>query len=191
MNWFIVILAFCVGSIPFSYIITKIFAGKDITKLGSGNAGATNVVRALNIKYGIAVLLLDVAKGFFPVYFTGKLTDASVMVPIVALAVVLGHDYSPFLKFKGGKGVAATLGIFFAINPVITFIVLFVFAVIVYIFKFISLGSIIGAFLFPVLLYFSGVTFYVGLTFILAGLIGLKHHKNIKRLLNGEEKKAF
>ena len=121
LNLIILFIAgsFALGSITFAYIITKLFSGKDIRSVGSGNPGATNVVRALNKKFGILVLLLDLLKGAVPVYFAVKFGFSTLLIHIVAVAAVLGHDYSPFLKFKGGKGVATSLGIFLVIpSPV-------------------------------------------------------------------------
>jgi len=186
----ILIMAFFLGSIPFAFIITKLFAKKDIRELGSGNPGATNVVRALNIKYGILVLVLDMAKGFIPVYFAQKYLYP-LLVSLIALAIVIGHDYSPFLKFKGGRGVASSLGIFIVLAPVPTVIVAVIFLFITSVFKFVSLGSVMASFSYPIVAYLLGYRQYLWLAIILGGLIIFKHKDNLKRLWHGSEKRSI
>jgi len=181
--------AFLIGSIPFAYIITKIVTGEDIRDVGSGNPGATNVVRALNLKYGSIVLLLDMAKGFLPVLLATK-SPYPYMVPLIAFALVIGHDYTPFLGFQGGKGVATSLGIFLVLNPVVTFIVVLIFVVITSVFKFVSFGSLLGAVSYPVIAYIMGRTEYIWVAAGLAALIVYKHKSNIKRLWQGSEKRS-
>ncbi|MGM0441247.1 MAG: glycerol-3-phosphate 1-O-acyltransferase PlsY [Elusimicrobiota bacterium] len=182
--------SFIVGAIPFAFIITKIFSGKDIRTVGSGNPGATNVVRALNIKFGLVVLILDMLKGAVPVYLGIKLGFPAYLVNIVAVAVVLGHDFTPFLNFKGGKGVAASLGIFLVIDYVPTLIVVFIAFLLTSVFKFVSFGSVVASVSYPVLLYVLGKSEYLWLAIILGFLIIWSHRENLRRLWYGEEKES-
>ncbi len=184
------VLVFLLGSIPFSYIMTRYVGKKDIRKIGSGNPGATNVVRALNIWYGLLVLFLDTGKGLLPVYFA-KQSNNSLLVVVVALAVVLGHDYSPFLGFKGGKGVATSTGVFIVLAPVPTVLVAVIFFLVTSIFKFISFGSVLASFSYPIVAYLLGYTEYLWLAIVLGALIIYKHKENLKRLWHGKEKRAI
>lgn len=182
--------SFTIGAIPFAYLIVKIFGGQDIREVGSGNPGATNVVRALNIKYGIVVLILDVLKGALPVYFALSLGFPGYLIHIVAVATVLGHDYTPFLKFKGGKGVAASLGIFLVISHIPTLIIVFIAFLLTSVFKFVSFGSVVASFSYPILLYVLGKTEYIWMAVILGFLIIFKHRRNLRRLWHGKENKS-
>lgn len=181
--------AFIIGSIPFAFIVTKLASKQDIRKMGSGNPGATNVYRSLNFKYGLAVLFCDMAKGFFPVFWAARVAPNSPLVPAVALSVVLGHDFSPFLGFKGGKGVATSLGVFLMLNTFLTLLVILIFVIITISFGFISFASVIGAVSYPILAYVLGMTDFIWVAVILAVLIVLKHHTNLKRLWHGKEKR--
>lgn len=185
----IVLGAFLIGSIPFSFLITKLAVNKDIRTMGSGNPGATNVYRSLNFKYGLAVLFLDMSKGFFPVLWATKVSPNSLLVPAVALSLVLGHDFSPFLRFKGGKGVATSLGVFLVLNTYLTLLVLLIFIVLTISFGLISFASVIGAVSFPILAYVLKMDDYIYLAIVLAVLIVVKHHSNLKRLWHGKEKR--
>ncbi|MBN2407897.1 MAG: glycerol-3-phosphate 1-O-acyltransferase PlsY [Elusimicrobia bacterium] len=182
--------AFLLGSIPFSYVITKLVAKKDIRDVGSGNPGATNVVRALNARYGLLVLLLDLAKGAVPVYFA-KGTDNTAFVYAIALAIVLGHDYTPVLGFKGGKGVASSLGIFIVLAPIPTLVVSMIFTLVTVVFKFVSFGSVMASFSYPIVAYLLGYTRYIGLATILGLMIIYRHKENLKRLWHGNEKRSI
>lgn len=184
------VLSFLVGGIPFSFIITRLVSKKDIRDVGSGNPGATNVVRALNAWYGLLVLILDVTKGALPIYFARQYPNP-VLVPIVALSLVLGHDYSPYLKFKGGRGVATSFGIFFILAPVPTFLVALVFFLITCVFKFVSFGSVMASISYPIIAYLLGYKQYLWLAIVLGGMIIIKHKDNLKRLWDGSEKRAL
>ncbi|MFC2091446.1 glycerol-3-phosphate 1-O-acyltransferase PlsY [Elusimicrobiota bacterium] len=184
------VVAFMVGGIPFSYIITKFASNKDIRNIGSGNPGATNVVRALNVWYGILVLILDIAKGAIFVYYA-KQYHNPVLVPVIAISLVLGHDFSPYLKFKGGKGVATSLGIFLILSPVPIIIVSLIFLLCTTLFKFVSFGSIMASISYPVISYFLGYRDNLLLAVILGLLIIIRHKDNLKRLWYGQEKKSI
>ena len=185
------VAAFMIGAIPFSYIITRMVAKKDIRTMGSHNPGATNVFRSLNLGCGLAVLILDMAKGFIPVYWAMNTLPDTPVVPVMALSVVLGHDYSPFLGMKGGKGVATSLGVFLILNTQLTLLVLLIFVILTIVFGFISFASVIGAASYPVLAYVLGMTDYMWLSAVLAALIIGRHHSNLKRLWHGKETKTI
>lgn len=166
-------------------------AGIDITRRGSGNVGATNVARVIGFKWGILTLILDALKGFIPTYlFSAFYPGYDLGLMVVVLASLLGHQFSVFQKFRGGKGVATALGIYLAISPGYTLVVVIFFVLTVYISDFVSLGSLLSALFMPLLLLISGDSKTNILTaFIIAALIWFKHKANIKRLYRGEEKK--
>ena len=166
-------------------------AGIDITLQGSGNVGATNVARVIGFKWGILTLFLDALKGFIPVYlFRVFFSGSDLALMGVVLASILGHQFSIFQKFRGGKGVATALGIYLAISTGYTLIVVGFFVLMVFIFDFVSLGSLLSTLLMPLLLLISGESkMSIIAAFIVAALIWFKHKENIKRLLRGEEKK--
>ncbi len=181
------ILSYIVGSIPFGFILTKIFLKKDIRNIGSGNIGATNALRTGNKSIGYGTLFLDVAKAVIPViYIKLNYTD---YIFIASLCVFLGHVFPVWLKFKGGKGVATYVGILFSINLTIGFIFLGVWFLIFLITKYSSLSSLFGSLSVPIYLFFfsnQNLTFF-SIMFI---LIFYTHRENIKRLKNKEETKT-
>lgn len=193
------VAAYLMGSIPTGYLAVKIIARQDIRKLGSGNIGATNVKRVLGMKWFIIVLVLDALKGYLPVSFmvdrygTGNGQLTSVIPVLTAVAAILGHTFTIFLKFKGGKGVATALGVFLALAPISIFSVFLVFIAILLMYGYISLGSIVAAVLLPCFIFIYGETgfFNIILVFALAGaaFIVYKHKDNIKRLMEGTENK--
>jgi glycerol-3-phosphate acyltransferase PlsY len=190
MSWLLFALAsYVLCSIPFGRLISKKIADIDITQEGSRNVGATNVARIIGFKWGILTLLLDTLKGFIPVFlFKAIFPDFGLGLTVVALASLLGHQFSIFLKLRGGKGVATALGIYLAISPIHTLVVLLFFVIVVYIFDFVSLGSILSAALMPLLLLFSGEPKVNVLTsLVMAVLIWVKHKENIRRLFKKEE----
>ena len=184
------VLPFFISSIPFGYVIGKL-KGIDIRQHGSGNIGATNVSRVLGKKYGALVLVLDALKGALPVLAV-KLYGLPFEYQVLAgLFAVLGHCFSPFLRFKGGKGVATGLGAFIVISPKITLLAFFIFLAVFLLTRYVSLSSITAALSYPILFRFLEKP--SELSFILVSLTSLvivaKHHSNIERLLKGEEKK--
>ncbi len=194
--------AYLIGSVPTAYIVGRLVKGVDIRKHGSGNVGATNVFRVVGKKWGIFVLVLDILKGVFPVLLAGifynrYFSDGIDVVYLKLLAgffAVCGHNWPIFLKFKGGKGVAATAGIVLAVFPKAFFPVLFIFFTVVFVFRYVSLASIISTLFFPLFLYIFyknldsfPVLFFFSL--ILAIFIVYRHRENIKRLIKGEERK--
>ena len=184
----IVLFSYLMGSIPFGFILTNVFLKKDIRKIGSGNIGATNVIRTGNKLIGYSTLSLDVVKAIIPVIFV-KINFPE-LVYIASLSVFLGHVFPIWLKFRGGKGVATYVGILFSIN--ILFGVVFVssWGIVFLIFKYSSLSSIIGSLSIPVYLLVIGQTNNVIFFVIMFVLIFFTHRENIKRLKNKEESKT-
>lgn len=185
--------AYLLASIPSGKLIARKIANIDITTRGSGNIGATNVARELGLKWGLITLILDALKGFVPVLLAGRyLWEPSVMffwgLSAVGVAALLGHQFPLFKKFKGGKGVATALGIYLAISPLPCLLALLLFIIVVYKWKYVSLGSMVSAFSVPVLVTLFGKPLPVALgSLVIATLISLKHRDNINRLAQGRE----
>jgi len=191
MEAFLIITSFLLGSIPFGYLL-GLLKGIDIRKYGSGNVGATNVARVLGKQYGIIVYILDFLKGFIPTLIAVKLFGLENWTTVlVALAAVLGHMFSPFLGFKGGKGVATASGVLFGISPLLGFIALVLWYLIFKKSGYVSLGSILTAltmiFLVGILNYPLPIKILVT---IISVLILVKHKSNVERLLEGKELKV-
>jgi glycerol-3-phosphate acyltransferase PlsY len=187
-------MSYVLGSIPFGYLIVRWRRGIDVRETGSRSIGATNVMRNLGIGGFVATFLLDAGKGFASVWLTAKLTASSpTWIALAALAAVAGHIFPVWLKFRGGKGVATGVGVFLALAPVPMGLSLLIFAVLVGIWRYVSLGSIIATAAFPLLLYFlnppsnrPSLPIVLGAAGCAAVIIG-KHHANIRRLLSGTE----
>ena len=181
------ILAYLIGSIPFGFILTKIFLKKDIRDIGSGNTGATNVLRTGNKFLGYGTLFLDVIKAVIPVIYV-KLNYPDYIF-IASLCVFLGHIFPIWLKFKGGKGVATYVGILFSINLTIGFVFIGVWFFTFLISKYSSLSSLLGSLSVPIYLFFftSQNLIFFSIMFI---LIIYTHRENVKRLKNKEESKT-
>ena len=190
-------VGYLLGAIPFGLILVRLARGEDVRLTGSGNIGATNVARLGGAKLGIATLLLDAFKGYLAVrlalFVSGRNLgmDVGLAAAIAALCVILGHVFPIWLKFRGGKGVATAVGAFLGVAPRAVLIVFAIFLVIVVIFRYVSLGSIVASAIFPVLAFFlyRGSSSPAGLAVMLGAslLIIVKHKANIKRLLNGTE----
>jgi glycerol-3-phosphate acyltransferase PlsY len=181
--------AYLLGAIPFGALFAR-FRGIDIQKQGSGNIGATNVSRVLGKGWGIVTLLLDVGKGFLPVFLASKYMGGALAPALVGLAAVSGHMWPVYLKFKGGKGVATGLGAFLAFYPPAVGVALLVWLLMVALFRYVSLGSMAAAAAVPLALaFFRQPTEIILLAAVMAGLIIYKHKDNIKRLLAGTESK--
>ncbi|MGD9159099.1 MAG: glycerol-3-phosphate 1-O-acyltransferase PlsY [Desulfobacteraceae bacterium] len=187
-----IFLSYIAGAIPFGVIISRKTAGIDITRQGSGNIGATNVAREIGIKWGLLTLLLDLLKGFIPVFIARNYitTVDGFLLITISLAVLLGHRFSPFLQFTGGKGVATAFGIFLALSPVSAMISLFIFLITVYLSNYVSLGSIVGACIMPVTLSILNKPAALIITaFFTALIILIAHKSNIARIIRGDERK--
>jgi len=188
------VFAYLIGSISTGVVLSKVFGKGNLQKEGSQNIGATNVSRLMGIKWGVLTLIGDTLKGMLVVWigrlvFGGENTPTFFLVCLMALAVFLGHLFPVFLDFKGGKGVATALGIFILLGPKAILVALLLFILIVFFGKYVSLGSIVAAGLFPVLLIlFNYNNYTVLLSIIIVAAIIFKHKGNILRLIKGEEK---
>ena len=183
----IAITSYLIGSIPFGFILTKIFLKKDIRNIGSGNIGATNALRTGNKSLGYGTLLLDVLKAIIPVIYT-KLNYPDYIF-ITSMFVFLGHVFPLWLKFKGGKGVAPYVGILFSINLIYGIVFVSIWIITFLISKYSSLASLIASFTIPIyLLFFNNENLiFFSIMFV---LIFYTHRENVKRLKNKEENKT-
>jgi glycerol-3-phosphate acyltransferase PlsY len=201
----LLLISYLLGSIPFGYIVSKM-KGVDITKVGSKNIGMANVFRNVGPVYGLIVLFLDAFKGFLPTFIAinYKLLDYQVLM--IGLASIIGHSFSVFLRFKGGKGVATSFGVFLAISPIISVIGLIIWIISVLITRYSSLGSILAAFVVFVIsssyLIFNfnfnifmseykGSKIFLISLIIVSFIILAKHRDNFIRIIQGKENKLF
>jgi acyl phosphate:glycerol-3-phosphate acyltransferase len=196
-------IAYLLGSIPFGYILVRIFRGQDVRDTGSGNIGATNVARS-SPALGALTLFFDAAKGLFAVVagtylaaiamHTLRRPSVYTFVAIAAIAAVIGHMFPLWLKFRGGKGVATSVGVFLALAPKTLLIAIALFVALVAAFRYISLGSIIVAAAFPLIAYemrdYHSSAAILAAMCAIAVLIIVKHHENIRRLLAGTESRV-
>jgi len=195
INYLIIILvSYFIGSISTSYIIAKRMMGVDIRTQGSGNAGSTNVLRTLGKKAGILTFVGDLLKGVVAVLIAKVIatiahTDVATSSYIAVVFVVIGHNWPIYLGFRGGKGVATSLGAMIAVNPVIALSCFAFFILIVYVTKYVSLGSVLGICTSPIIMFFIGNYKGLAVTLFLSASVIFKHRENIKRLLNGTERK--
>ncbi len=187
------LFAYLLGSIPFGYLIVRWQKGVDVRSTGSGSTGATNVMRNLGIMWFVATFILDVGKGIMAVLLASRLASGDPRwIAASSVAAIVGHCFPVWLKFRGGKGVATGVGVFIALAPLQVALVLGIFAVVVAIWRYISLGSIVATAAFPVLVYgmkhppLPIVWGAAGGTLIIISM----HHANIRRLLNGTESKV-
>lgn len=190
-----VIIAYLIGSIPTGYIIVKLATGQDIRTIASGSTGATNVKRVMGKKWFFITLLLDAFKGALPVVLAkvfGTIFISIGLLPVLAaIAVIIGHSKSIFLKFTGGKSVASGVGTILALNWVAGLIIAAIWAIITYFSRYVSLGSIIALALSPIIMYlFNAPIAYVCYCALGAIYIIWLHRSNIQRLLKGEENKV-
>jgi len=190
---FLISIVYFFGSIPFAYILPKIFGLGDIRNLGSGNVGATNVLRAGNKLLAIIVLALDIIKGFVPLfilknYYHNELTE--IIILFIGSAAILGHIFPIWLKFKGGKGVATYIGFLFAINYIFGIIFIITWLLIAFLKKYSSLASITSLVLLPLfVMLFSYEKQIIYLLILINLIIISKHYSNIYRLIHKSETK--
>jgi len=184
----IVLISYLMGSIPFGFLLTKIFLKKDIRKIGSGNIGATNALRTGNKILGYSTLSLDILKAIFPILLIKFYFPEYIYVS--SLSVFLGHLFPIWLKFKGGKGVATYVGILFCLNFMIGIIFALTWFLIYLIFKFSSLSSLIASLIIPIyqFIYMGDENYYFYIIMFI--LIFFTHRENIKRLINKTESKT-
>ena len=195
------VIAYLLGSIPFGYILVRAFHGQDIRDSGSGNIGATNVARS-SPALGVLTLLLDAVKGLLAVtagsLLAAKAGRAAATGPplyafaaLAAVCAVIGHMFPVWLKFRGGKGVATSVGVLLALAPKTLLVALVLFVALVAVFRYVSLGSIIAAVAFPLIAYalhdYQSSPAILAAICAIAVLIIIKHHENIRRLLAGTE----
>ncbi len=193
----LIIIAYLIGSIPTALIISRKYFGIDIRDYGSGNMGATNAFRILGPKFGIIIMILDIIKGmlavglfyFLPEYLSNELLRTNFMIGL-GLSAVIGHIFPIFASFKGGKGVATILGMLIAIQPVVAICCLGVFAIVLYLTRYVSLSSILAAIMLPVSVLWiwnEHEILYRVFALLVALMVVLTHQKNISRLIKGHE----
>jgi glycerol-3-phosphate acyltransferase PlsY len=191
----VVAASYLIGSIPTGYIIVKLFKGEDIRTIGSGSTGATNVKRVMGKKWFFIVMLLDALKGALPVILTAHYADAlweiGLMPVLSAIFVILGHSKSVFLNFTGGKSVASGVGTLLALNWQAGLTIAAVWAVVTWVSKYVSLGSIVALALAPILMWILNAPIaYIIYALIAAIYVIWLHRENIKRLKEGNENKV-
>ena len=190
-NFLFIVIFYFIGSIPFALILTKILGHGDIRNIGSGNVGATNVLRTGNKFLAFIVLVLDILKGVIPFIILNYLYNIN-MLHLVFLChfAILGHIFPIWLKFKGGKGVATYIGFLIGLNYLIGLTFITIWIIIALIFRYSSLGSLVGSLVAPIYFFFLYPNHFLGIFLLyLFILISLKHSENIKRLISGTENK--
>ena len=203
----LVALAYLLGSIPFSFLVVKLVAGSDIREEGSRNVGATNVARTAGKLPGIIALLLDIAKGYAAVALakwlvaqpgwpfaagTAPWQSREMWIALAGLIAVLAHMFPVWLRFHGGKGVATAAGVFLALDPIVLAAALIVFAIVVLVFRMVSLGSILTAASIPLLFRFlaNDAPFWrIVISIAISLAVIFKHHENIARIVQGSERR--
>lgn len=191
----VVLSAYIIGSIPTGYIIVKTFTGQDIRTIGSGSTGATNVKRVMGKKWFFTTMLLDALKGALPVVlaatFAKAFTGVGLLPVLAAVAVILGHSKSIFLKFTGGKSVASGVGTILALNWQVGLVIALVWSVVTFFTRYVSVGSIIALAISPFLMWiFKAPVAYIAYCALGALYIIWLHRSNIQRLIKGEENKV-
>ena len=192
------VLSYLLGAVPIAYLFVKAIKGIDIREYGSGNVGATNALRVLGKMPGFLVLFLDILKGFLAVTLLGHIflkfsgMSPEIIRPVFGLAVVSGHVFNVFLKFKGGRGVSTSLGVLLGVAPESALIGIVIFLITVTLTKYVSLGSILAGIIIPFhMLITKCAHTYIVLSSLLCIIIVIKHKANIKRLITGRERKIF
>ena len=186
----VLIAAYLIGGVPFGYLLVRLKTGRDVRSLGSGNIGATNVLRTTGRAIAIVTLLLDIAKGWFAVWLAACFTDNSpVWMSAAAVVVMLGHAFPVWLGFKGGKAVASFIGAFLYLTPVPLLASLVVFVIVVAASRYISLGSILaaGAFPFAVWLILHPEMPILLAAFVAGAFVVFRHRENLDRIRTGNE----
>ncbi|PKM50745.1 MAG: acyl-phosphate glycerol 3-phosphate acyltransferase [Firmicutes bacterium HGW-Firmicutes-7] len=185
-----VLIGYLFGCFQTAYIVGELKQKIDIREYGSGNLGTTNAIRVLGWKFGAITFLGDFTKAVAAVLISKLLFDDPIVGFYAGIGAIMGHNWPVFLKFKGGKGIASTLGVAMAVNPIIGLILMAIMAITIYIFRYVSLGAIIMVITFPILAYvFHGEIEYIILALVLMAFALFRHSANIKRLLSGTESK--
>jgi glycerol-3-phosphate acyltransferase PlsY len=188
--------SYLLGSIPFGLLLAKLFGGADVRKAGSGNIGATNVARVAGPAAGALTLLLDAAKGWFAVWLAGRFMHGQAGLLVASgFFALMGHCFPPWLRFRGGKGVATAAGVFAALCPEAMVAALILFALVVWFWRYVSLGSLAAAAAIPLFVYFLWAPHFAPPNAVTLGslaisaLVIFQHRGNIGRLVRGEEPK--
>jgi glycerol-3-phosphate acyltransferase PlsY len=204
----LILAAYLIGSIPFSYLVVRVMTGADIREVGSRNVGATNVARSFGKAPGVIALFLDMAKGYAVILVAEWLTaspqwplpfgsDASPLhsrpfwIALAGLIAVAAHMFPVWLQFHGGKGVATATGVFLALDPIVVAAGVIIFLIVLIVFRFVSLASILSAASIPIFLRFlTNANFWtIVISIVIATMIIVKHHSNIARLTEGSERR--
>ncbi len=189
----IIIISYLIGNIQTSYILGKLIAKKDIRDYGSSNAGTTNALRVFGKKIAAATLIIDLLKGVLAVYIGGKILAETGEV-IAGLFVIIGHIWPVFMGFKGGKGVATSIGVGLSLTPVTALISIVIGVAILIKTKYVSLGALTAIALWPIMNLIAylkdGRILLIAVSFVLAAIVIFKHRANIERLMNGTENKV-
>ena len=189
LYFYLVVGSYAIGAIPFGVLIAKA-RGIDLLSVGSGNVGATNVVRALGWKLGVFVFILDILKGALPAYVAGRFSETAEYAVLFGAIAVAGHTLSPFLKFRGGKGVATSLGVLYGTSWIVGVYGFGVFLVFFALTRIVSLSSLIGSIAVLVSAYFTKQNWMFFAVYVpLVTFVFIRHKGNIQRLLKGEEPK--
>jgi len=181
-----------VGAIPFGLLFARLFSDVDVRTVGSGNIGATNVLRASGKKAAILTLLADCLKGFLPVFAVHSVFHQDILSALSGAAAVLGHNYPVYLKFKGGKGVATSFGVSLAVTPLVGLMCLIIWLLVALFWKYSSLSALIAFACYPIitlLLFADSHKPLEALSLFIFGMMYYRHRENIKRLLAGTESK--
>jgi len=187
-----ILLSYLLGAVPFGLFFSKLFSDVDVRTIGSGNIGATNVLRAAGKKAAVLTLLMDTMKGLVPVLIVKFLFQDDAITVLSGAAAILGHNFPVYLKFRGGKGVATSYGVVVAVAPLTGLLCLIIWALVAYIWRFSSLSALVSFACYP------GLTFFITspqskpyglLALFIFGMIYYRHRDNIKRLLSGTEPK--
>jgi len=187
-----IMVSYLVGAVPFGLIFSRYFSGIDVRTIGSGNIGATNVLRASGKKAAIFTLLADGLKGFLPVLIVQSLFNADVTTALVGVATILGHNFPIYLKFKGGKGVATSFGVILAVAPLIGLACIMIWLLAAFFWKYSSLSALIAFACYPIVTFstsFGERKPLKALSLFIFGMMYYRHRENIKRLVTGTESK--
>lgn len=188
----LLIMAYLFGAIPFGLIFGKVFKGMDIREYGSGNVGSTNAARVLGYKIGLMTLFCDVLKGFLFVYLSTKIGLSYLQTVTIGAASIIGHSYSIYLGFKGGKAVATSLGVFLMLAPKAILLCAIVFFTIFILTGYVSLASILSSIFLPIFIYLMyNIKEYVIFAIIISFIIVIRHKSNIYNLINKKEDSFF
>jgi glycerol-3-phosphate acyltransferase PlsY len=186
----VIVIGYLLGSIPFALLLARRWGAEDLRQAGSGNVGAANVLRTSGVTPGLLVALLDMLKGAVSVVVATRLSGDAVAPAAAGLAAILGHIYPVWLRFRGGKGVATACGVFSVLAPIAVPPVLAIFIAVVWLTKYISLGSVVASIALPPLAYAAGAaSTTIAAAVAAAAIIMFRHRSNVRRLLAGTERR--